>query len=236
MSTQRDPETQRLLHFSIDVLEQALGLVASHELPGALSYAAPVGAHLRHVIEHCEALLCPAEIGIVDYDQRPRDRELERQPTLARARLEALLARLLQWTDAQLDAPLQVRGLGGLTGDFDFAMNSSAGRELVFVASHAIHHYALLQAHCKQHGIPINAQIGRAPATVAHECAALSTSAMPSSKEIPVNAPVADLPVRSVLGGLHFIADLTLPYGRVLHDYKAKAATRGATEVAGGAR
>ena len=34
-----------------------------------------------------------------------------------------------------------------------------------------------------------------------------------------VNAPVADLPVRKVLGGLHFIADLTLPFGRVLHDY-----------------
>jgi acetoacetate decarboxylase len=34
-----------------------------------------------------------------------------------------------------------------------------------------------------------------------------------------VNAPVADLPVRKVLGGVHFIADLTLPYGRVLHDY-----------------
>jgi len=37
-----------------------------------------------------------------------------------------------------------------------------------------------------------------------------------------INAPVADLPVRKVLGGLHFIADLTLPYGRVLHDYLAR--------------
>ena len=36
-----------------------------------------------------------------------------------------------------------------------------------------------------------------------------------------VNAPVADLPVRRIIGGLHFIADLTLPYGRVLHDYLA---------------
>lgn len=34
-----------------------------------------------------------------------------------------------------------------------------------------------------------------------------------------VNAPVADLPVRGVVGGVHFIADLTLPYGRVIHDY-----------------
>ena len=35
-----------------------------------------------------------------------------------------------------------------------------------------------------------------------------------------VNAPVADLPVRKVNGGMHFIADLTLPYGRVIYDYK----------------
>jgi acetoacetate decarboxylase len=35
------------------------------------------------------------------------------------------------------------------------------------------------------------------------------------------NAPVADLPIRRVIGGRHFIADLTLPYGKVLHDYLA---------------
>lgn len=34
-----------------------------------------------------------------------------------------------------------------------------------------------------------------------------------------INAPVADLPVRRVVGGSHFIADITLPYGRVIHDY-----------------
>ncbi len=35
------------------------------------------------------------------------------------------------------------------------------------------------------------------------------------------NAPIADLPVRKVALGRHFIADLTLPYGTVLHDYLA---------------
>jgi acetoacetate decarboxylase len=34
-----------------------------------------------------------------------------------------------------------------------------------------------------------------------------------------VNAPVADLPVRRIVGGRHYIADLTLPYGKVLYDY-----------------
>ena len=34
-----------------------------------------------------------------------------------------------------------------------------------------------------------------------------------------VNAPVADFPVRKIIGGSHYIADITLPYGRVVHDY-----------------
>jgi acetoacetate decarboxylase len=37
-----------------------------------------------------------------------------------------------------------------------------------------------------------------------------------------VNAPVADLPVRKIIEGLHFIVNITLPYGRILHDYLAK--------------
>ena len=36
-----------------------------------------------------------------------------------------------------------------------------------------------------------------------------------------VNAPVSDFPIVKMIGGKHFIADTTLPYGRVLHDYLA---------------
>jgi acetoacetate decarboxylase len=42
-----------------------------------------------------------------------------------------------------------------------------------------------------------------------------------------VGAPVADLPVRRIVGASHFIADLTLPYGRVVHDYKSALARNG---------
>ena len=41
-----------------------------------------------------------------------------------------------------------------------------------------------------------------------------------------VNAPVADLPVRRVIGAHHFIADLTLPYGRVAYDYNRAEESR----------
>jgi len=40
-----------------------------------------------------------------------------------------------------------------------------------------------------------------------------------------INAPVADLPVRRVIEGRHFKADLTLPYGRIVHDYLARETT-----------
>lgn len=37
-----------------------------------------------------------------------------------------------------------------------------------------------------------------------------------------VNCPMADLPVKEIVGGLQMVTDMTLPYGRVLHDYLAK--------------
>jgi hypothetical protein len=108
---------------------------------------------------------------VVDYDRRPRDPELQANAAVALLRLQLLLRRLALWTAARLEAPVLVRGRGGLAGDFHFAVNSSVARELVFVASHAIHHYALLKPHCMQHAIPVSAEFGRAPSTVAHESA-----------------------------------------------------------------
>ena len=38
-----------------------------------------------------------------------------------------------------------------------------------------------------------------------------------------VNCPLADLPVREVIGGLQMVTDMTLPYGKVIHDYPAQS-------------
>jgi len=158
-----------LWRFNRQVIDQALDLVAAHQLPGAPAYAYPVGAHLRHVIEHFEALLFPAVPGVVDFDARARDAALECSPAVAVQRLQALRAALSRGAGTPLTAAVQVHGQGGLGGEFHFSVPSTVGRELVFVASHAIHHFALLQAHCKQHGVPTGTTFGKAPGTVAHE-------------------------------------------------------------------
>lgn len=169
-------DAQPLRVLNQQLLVQAIALVDAHAGPGRPRFAGPVGSHLRHVVEHYEALLVPAEAGVVNYDARPRSAELQADAQLARKRLlavhEGLCARLL----AHMDAPLRVRGQGGLAGESSFCVNSSLGRELVFLAGHTVHHFALLSDYCRQHGIPTPEGFGKAPATRAHERASRSVA------------------------------------------------------------
>jgi hypothetical protein len=177
-----DTDAAPLLNFNILLLEQALALVAAHERPGSPAFGDTAGPHLRHVIEHHEALLMPLQAGVADYDRRARDRQLERQPALARQRLLALQRCLRAHAEADLSAPVRVPGLAGQHGESAFAVMSTFGRELAYVASHAVHHHALLRAHCVQHGLIVAETFGVAPATAAH---ALSSS-QPQESSCPV--------------------------------------------------
>ena len=192
MQTLGNATMQRLLGFNQQVLDQALAVVGAHAVPGAPHsappsappMAGPVGAHLRHVVEHYEALVNGLILGVVDYDGRPRDRQLETSPTLARDRLQGLRRVLGQWTPDMLDRPVQVLGQGGITGDFDFCVTSSVGRELAFLASHAVHHFALLAEHLQRHGVPVPAHFGKAPGTVANEIATRRAAAQSDNQEL----------------------------------------------------
>lgn len=184
------PDNARLLAFNQRVIDQALALVAAHDGPQSPRFAGPVGSHLRHIVEHYEALLFPMDAGLVDYDSRARSTALQTDPKVAASRLRTLHAQLTELPAASLDAPVQVLGLAGTAGEFSFAVPSSIARELVFLASHAVHHYALLAAHCQAQAIPLPADFGKAPATVAHEraqrkAAEAAQPAPPIRKETP---------------------------------------------------
>jgi hypothetical protein len=162
-------DTERLLRFNRDLLGQALDLVDAYAAPGVRAFAEHAGPHLRHVIEHYEALLLRPQRSVVDYDNRPRDRELERCTLRTRARLLRLRARLASSSTLGLDEPIGVVTRCGVTGEFELCTRSSVGRELMFVASHAVHHFALLKVACASHGVAFGAAFGKAPATLRHE-------------------------------------------------------------------
>lgn len=158
----------RLLAFNDEVLAQGGALAAAHEADAAAPFAPLAGPHLRHVIEHYEALVMRPGAHEVDYDGRPRDRALERSPTLVRERIAALRAALHGGGADDIDEPLIVHARIGPEGRWPLVTTSTVGRELVFLASHAVHHYALLREHCVRHGLAVAPHFGIAPATVAH--------------------------------------------------------------------
>lgn len=164
----RAEHTKRLLQFNDAVLAQLEALATSHEGPGVATFGALVGPHLRHVIEHYEALVAGRSVGEVDYDRRPRDRTLEQSPALARRRIAALRRALLDGSSLDPEEPLLVFTLGGLEGQWPLATASTLGRELIFLASHAVHHAALLREHLQRQGSRLPPQFGVAPATLAH--------------------------------------------------------------------
>ena len=78
-------------------------------------------------------------------------------------------ANLMEAARLHLDQPVDVRTRGGLQGEHNFSTRSTVARELMFLNSHATHHFAILQGYARQRGETLGTGVGRAPATVAHE-------------------------------------------------------------------
>jgi len=126
-----------------------------------------IGGHVRHCLEHYGSLLAGLDAGVVDYDQRARDRRLQVNVDAGCAALRgtaAALARRL--TFARLDRPLQVLAEGDASdGD---VTTSSIGRELGFLLSHTIHHCALIAVMMRLRGVDTPPGFGIAPSTQRH--------------------------------------------------------------------
>lgn len=156
------------------VLEQLSALLAkaTPEIYGspvpALS-GATMGQHVRHIIELFQSLFQAYESGIVDYEARPRNRQLETDPEMA-----------AQWLASAIGSfPVQNRELILIASDYkdsNGALNISTNyfRELAYNIEHAIHHMALLRVCVWHHGhITLPESFGVAYSTIKHreQCA-----------------------------------------------------------------
>ena len=107
-----------------------------------------VGGHFRHVLDFYARFLAGLEGGEVGYDTRERDPRVEADPERARQRILEVAARLAA-LDSTPGTDLPARTLvvahdhGEAGGP---SCPSSVGRELMFLASHTTHHFALIAA------------------------------------------------------------------------------------------
>jgi len=165
-------DVARLATECADLLEGARELVLELDVetfagPGPAG-GASVGAHLRHCLEAFESLLAGLPRGAVDYDTRRRDARAEREPFAALERIEALRAALLEEIAPAADGPLGVRAdEPDLPPEAGFVASSLA-RELRAVASHTVHHFAVVALQLRVAGVAVDARFGVAKSTWSH--------------------------------------------------------------------
>jgi uncharacterized damage-inducible protein DinB len=130
-------------------------------------FTSSIGGHVRHCLDHVDALLTALEGGRINYDSRRRGTDVE---TCRCAALDALTRQQRQLLAVPGNAGEQPLGLTMLLSPSlpAFEFGTTAGRELAFVLSHTIHHNALIGVMARQLGLSVPDRFGYAPSTIAH--------------------------------------------------------------------
>jgi len=130
-------------------------------------FTSTIGGHVRHCLDHVDALLSALPQGRLDYDNRQRGTAAE---TCRQAALNAITrqeGQLREWTQSAEEHPLRLTVLMNSVLPA-FAFGTTLGRELAFVLSHTIHHNALIAVMAGALGLAMPERFGYAPSTLAH--------------------------------------------------------------------
>ena len=142
---------------------------------------ATMGQHIRHSMDHIERAIDATshpEASQIHYDLRKRGSLDEHDMVAAQARIAKVSKVLEDITDSDSYIPVmdhRVQACFMLTGDDEkeFALPSTAARELGFAVHHAIHHMAMVRIIClqtlKMPESDLPASLGKAPSTQNYE-------------------------------------------------------------------
>ena len=165
--------TPRLILDLVDILKQGRDLIAAssdtlyQQLPDQFK-ASSLGAHYRHHLEHVELLLSGLGQSVIDYDDRARNQQLETDRAYALERTDALIDAFLGLQEDALNEELTVVYRSCTEADTRPRAKSTLGREMLFLISHAVHHYALMRILVEASGASTRDDFGVMPSTQAH--------------------------------------------------------------------
>jgi hypothetical protein len=174
------PGLNTLVAYNCTLLRQGADALASGD--GILYRADPVtgqrpsiGAHFRHVLDHYFAFLHGLARGRIDYDQRDRDPDIEADLHSAHAAARRVEAALAALPAATIEGPVLVNvAVATEAHGATVWERSTVQRELAFLLSHTVHHYALISLHARQQGVELGEDFGVAPSTLEHRARPLT--------------------------------------------------------------
>jgi uncharacterized damage-inducible protein DinB len=157
---------------NIHYLAQALDLLEalddeSYRKPFPPFFTSGVGGHLRHNLDHYRSFLDGLGTWKIDYDARERDTRMETDRALAAQLVRDLIDQLRSVSEADTEIPVLVKMDSDAEDEAPVTWRrSTVGRELQFLVSHTVHHYALIAVQARLHGVDPGEDFGVAPSTV----------------------------------------------------------------------
>ncbi len=161
-----------ILHDTIACLKQGIQLLGTLEpeqyvKPHPNYYQSTIGGHFRHNLDHFLCFQAGVKSGKIDYDARSREEFLETEPEYAAGKMLELTEFFGSLHEEDLDRSLKIKMDSGAnhpeTGHWS---RSSLRRELQFLISHTIHHYAFIATLCSGDGSNLPENFGVAPSTL----------------------------------------------------------------------
>ncbi|MDX1672222.1 MAG: DinB family protein [Balneolaceae bacterium] len=133
-------------------------------------YNSGIGKHMRHILDHYECFLKGLPDRI-DYDARDRETKTETDRSYAIQKARTFIDQLRTIADNAdlLDRNVQVKSNEEGTEEISPWSRSTVKRELQFLISHTVHHFALIGFILRTHGIEIPDDFGVAPSTLRYQ-------------------------------------------------------------------
>lgn len=138
-------------------------LFADHTIP---PFQSSVGKHIRHVLDFYQAFLT-AEDDKINYDHRDRSMAIETNRMHAIEAIGHIIHRFESVQDADRRVLSNNDDGGHRNPEHAFSI-SSVGRELQFLASHTVHHFAIIAIILVQQGYTPPRDFGVAASTLTH--------------------------------------------------------------------
>jgi uncharacterized damage-inducible protein DinB len=130
-----------------------------------------IGGHVRHCLDHVSALVAGLECGRIRYDARLRGTMVESSRPAALDEIARLLVSLDAVPGTALERNVSVLVRTAPDGP-ELPVPSTVARELTFVASHTVHHFAIVALLLHDMGVAVPPRFGYAPSTPSPELAA----------------------------------------------------------------
>jgi len=138
-----------MIESQLKIIEQGISYLESVSKEDYTTIISPnfissAGAHMRHIIDHYQAIISGLENDLIDYDIRKRGSNFELSPRLAIEKLNEIANWIEVIAEDDLNKLITLATELSVSRQNIQHVQTSVARELVFASSHAVHHYAMI--------------------------------------------------------------------------------------------